>query len=819
MESAAGGYFQTYSGYVTVSNIHNSSDWRLRPGSITDLRGTSIVNDGTISVNETSSGNTYLRAMEPIVLSGSGTVILQGNLSADDANFASETGVTVTQGSNHTICGVGRLSAGLINEGTVLADLAGVGVVVSGVDKTNRNLFRAGPGGKMTIESTTITQEGTGRIVADDGQVVLSGSSIIGGAIETGGAGFVRSIATSTLRDVANLGEFRIAPGYVLQIRGDSLRNDGVVRINDTGNSGNSYMEAQQSMILAGSGEVVLRTGGAFTDASISTVTGATITVAPDQEIRGEGFVQAKMVNRGLISGDVAGRVLCLGNGGQTNEGTMRATAGGVLRVYSGTVVNDALIEAADTSRVSVYGGTLDNQANLVAHDGSTFQVEAGTFENRNLARAHSGGRIYQTNGTINNHGTLRAEAQGEIRIDQTDAFRNYGIVEATDAGLFWSDRWADHFSGGTLTGGSWRAIGTGQLRMIGVNVQTLDAEIVMEGPNARIWSDEGITDALAGVTTIGSAGAFEIRGGRNYSRGGNLTSAGQIRVGAGTDLTVTGRLRQTIDAAVCAVEGTLTSPDTLRFDRGFVRGYGRIIGNVHNQGTVQPGASVGQLTVQGAFKQRTHGVIAFELGGTASGASDLLQITGSADLGGMISLRTANGYQPHEGDTIEIMRFASRSGTFSQLDICPAPGVCAELLWSATNLRVVLHVIPTSDIQEPETPQNPEEQEFAEPTEDESPALPAEFELTAAGSIDGSARIELALPTAADGQVLLFDVTGRRIRVLDRGPWAPGYRSYRWLGEVDGGGRVSRGIYFVKAALLTEEETIIRRARFVLLR
>jgi hypothetical protein len=391
--------------------------------------------------------------------------------------------------------------------------------------------------------------------------------------------------------------------------------------------------------------------------------------------------------------------------------------------------------------------------------------------------------------------------------------------VEATDAGLFWSDRWADHFSGGTLTGGSWRAIGTGQLRMIGVNVQTLDAEIVMEGPNARIWSDEGITDALAGVTTIGSAGAFEIRGGRNYSRGGNLTSAGQIRVGAGTDLTVTGRLRQTIDAAVCAVEGTLTSPDTLRFDRGFVRGNGRIIGNVHNQGTVQPGASVGQLTVQGAFKQRTHGVIAFELGGTASGASDLLQITGSADLGGMISLRTANGYQPHEGDTIEIMRFASRSGTFSQLDICPAPGVCAELLWSATNLRVVLHVIPTSDIQEPETPQNPEEQEFAEPTEDESPALPAEFELTAAGSIDGSARIELALPTAADGQVLLFDVTGRRIRVLDRGPWAPGYRSYRWLGEVDGGGRVSRGIYFVKAALLTEEETIIRRARFVLLR
>jgi hypothetical protein len=354
---------------------------------------------------------------------------------------------------------------------------------------------------------------------------------------------------------------------------------------------------------------------------------------------------------------------------------------------------------------------------------------------------------------------------------------------------------------------------------MIGVGVQTLDAEIVMEGPNARIWSDEGITDALTGMTTIGSAGAFEIRGGRNYSRGGNLTSAGQIRVGAGTDLTVTGRLRQTIDAAVCAVEGTLTSPDTLRFERGFVRGNGRIIGNVHNQGTVQPGASVGQLTVQGAFKQRTHGVIAFELGGTASGASDLLQITGSADLGGMISLRTANGYQPHEGDTIEIMRFASRSGTFSQLDICPAPGVCAELLWSATNLRVVLHVIPTSDIQEPETPQNPEEQEFAEPTEDESPALPAEFELTAAGSIDGSARIELALPTAADGQVLLFDVTGRRIRVLDRGPWAPGYRSYRWLGEVDGGGRVSRGIYFVKAALLTEEETIIRRARFVLLR
>lgn len=818
IETTSGGQIQSYSGTITVTDIHNGGEWHLRSGSSTDLRGASIVNDGTIFVNETTSGNTYLRAQEPVLLSGTGAVVLQAASSTDDAIFSSATGVDFTQGAGHTIRGTGRLSAGMVNDGTVLGDLGGVGIVLSGADKTNRGLFRAAPGGKLTIESTTITQEGAGRIVADDGQVLLSAASVQGGTLESSGTGYLRSSNTCTLRNLANRGEVRIAPGYVLQMDGDSLRNDGVIRVNDLGTSGNTYLRAQQNMVLTGSGEIVLRTGGSVADANISTASGAVLTVAQDQEIRGEGLVGANLLNRGTITADVAGRSLNLGVDGQTNMSTMRAIAGGVLRVYSGTVVNQALIEATDTSRVSVYVGTLDNRAEVIAHDGATFQVEGGTFANNAVARAFGGGRIFQSGGTINNYGTLRVEAQGEIRIDQTIAFRNLGIVEATDDGLFWSDRWADHFSAGTLTGGSWRAIGTGQLRMIGVNLQTLDAEIVMESPNARVWSDEGVTDALAGMTAIGSAGAFEIRGGRNYTRTGNLTNSGQIRIGTGTDLTVSGRLRQIIDAAICSVEGTLTSPDTLRFDRGFVRGNGRIIGNVHNQGTVQPGASIGHLTIQGNYRQRTNGTASFELGGTATGASDLLEITGAADLGGTISLRVAGGYQPHDGDTIEIMRFASRTGNFAQLDVCPAPGVCAELLWSATNLRVVLHVLPTADIQEPETPQDPDQPGSDETIGGEAAPLPTEFAIRATTAVEGGARLELALPAAADGELVLFDVTGRRLHVLDRGPWKPGVQSYRWFGELENGGRAPRGIYFARAEIMTGHGVLDRHTRFVLL-
>jgi hypothetical protein len=819
MQSSSGSQIQTYSGTVTVADIRNSGDWRLKPASITDLRGAGIVNDGTITVNEGTSSNTYLRAMEPVVLSGAGAVVLQCGGSADDATFSSGAGVSFVNAAGHTVRGAGRLDAGVINEGIILGDLGGVGLVLSGADKTNRNLLRAAPGGKLTIESATILQEGVGRIVADDGQALLSSGAVHGGVFQTSGAGYVRSSGTSSLRDVTNQGEFLMAPGYVLAITGDSLRNDGVIRVNDTGASGNCSMQAQQNMTLTGGGEVVLRTAGASADASVSTAAGATLTVAPEQEIRGEGSIFARMINRGTITGDVAGRGLYLADDGQTNEGTMRAIAGGLLRVYSGTVLNYALIEAADTSRVSVSGGTLDNRADVVARDGSTFEVEGGVFANHALARAHAGGRIFQSNGTIHNYGTLRAETQGEVRIDQTIAFRNYGAVEATEGGLFWCDRWADHFSGGTLTGGAWRSINTGQLRMIGVSVQTLDAEVVLDGPDSRIYSDEGITDALAGMTAIGSGGTFELRGGRDYTRGGNLTSAGRIRVAPESDLTVGGRLRQSIDAAVCSIDGTLTSPDTLRFDWGFLRGNGRVIGNVHNQGTVQPGASVGRLTIQGDYRQRMRGAIAFELGGTDVDASDLLEITGAADLGGGISLRTVNGYEPSEGDTIEVMRFASRTGAFTQLDICAAPGVCAELLWSDTSLRIVLHLLPTSDVQEPDAPQEPLEPEISEPVADQPPALPTEFALMAASSIDGGSRIELALPAACDGQVALFDVTGRRIRLLDRGPWGPGTQTYDWQGRNDDGVRVPRGIYFAKAWLQTTEGIIVRRARIAFLR
>lgn len=822
LESTAGSQIHTYSGTVSLADIRSVADWRLKPGTITNLGGSVIRNDATITVNEGTSVNTYLRAIAPLALTGEGEVVLQCASDPDDAEFSSTGGASVTQASDHTIRGIGRVSTGLVNDGTVLADLGGVGLVLSGQPKTNRALFRAAPSGKMTIEYTTVTQEGAGRIVADDGQVILSDAGIIGGTLQSSGSGYLRSTTTSRITSLINQGDLRIAGGTILEMAGGSIQNDGTIQINDTGSSGNCYLRAQETMTLDGSGEVRLRTGGAFADANLATVAGATLTIGPDQEVRGEGYIQASLVNRGTVSGDVVGKTLFCGANGQTNEGTMRATAGGNFGVYSGRLVNNALVEAADTSRVRVYGGVLENQADLVARESGTVQVEGGLLENHSLARAFGEGTILQTNGSFRNYGTLRAEADGEVKIDLSVEFKNLGIAEATSGGLVWCDRWADHYANGRFYDGSWRVSGTGQMRLIGANIQTLDAEIILDGPDSRIWSDEGVTDALAGMTAIGSGGAFELRNARSYTRGGNLASAGQIRLPAGTSLTVSGRFRQTLGSAVASVDGVLTSPDSLKFEAGFLRGNGRVVGNVWSQATVEPGASVGHLTIEGEYKQRMNGAISIELGGMAAGASDLLEITGAANFGGGIKLRVANGYQPQEGDAIEIVRFASRTGDFTQRDICPAPGVCAELVWNPTSLVVVMHRLPTSDVEEPEdseTPEEPQEPAADQPVVEEGGAVPDEFRLDARLGFDGGAVLILDLPEPSSGSVEIYDVAGRRVLTAAAGPWSAGSHSIRWTGEIEGGGRAPRGVYFARARLSAPDGSIERRARFVLIR
>lgn len=91
----------------------------------------------------------------------------------------------------------------------------------------------------------------------------------------------------------------------------------------------------------------------------------------------------------------------------------------------------------------------------------------------------------------------------------------------------------------------------------------------------------------------------------------------------------------------------------------------------------------------------------------------------------------------------------------------------------------------------------------FISPNTLDAPAqLPARAAFSAAwpNPARDAAFVEMALPAPATVSVEVFDVAGRRIASLARGPFAAGRHTLAWRGATDGGGDAGPGLYFVRA-------------------
>jgi FlgD Ig-like domain len=73
-----------------------------------------------------------------------------------------------------------------------------------------------------------------------------------------------------------------------------------------------------------------------------------------------------------------------------------------------------------------------------------------------------------------------------------------------------------------------------------------------------------------------------------------------------------------------------------------------------------------------------------------------------------------------------------------------------------------------------------------------------------------GETRFTLTLPQAANVDLGVFDIAGRRIATLNRGPLGAGIQPFAWSGKLDGGGQAKSGVYFYRATI--EGRTIARR-------
>jgi hypothetical protein len=75
--------------------------------------------------------------------------------------------------------------------------------------------------------------------------------------------------------------------------------------------------------------------------------------------------------------------------------------------------------------------------------------------------------------------------------------------------------------------------------------------------------------------------------------------------------------------------------------------GTGTIMGAVTNSGVIAPGASAGRLDIAGSLVMSNNAVLRLELGGSTPGTQfDFLSVTGSATLGGALSVSLINNFQ-----------------------------------------------------------------------------------------------------------------------------------------------------------------------------
>jgi hypothetical protein len=86
------------------------------------------------------------------------------------------------------------------------------------------------------------------------------------------------------------------------------------------------------------------------------------------------------------------------------------------------------------------------------------------------------------------------------------------------------------------------------------------------------------------------------------------------------------------------------------------------------NDGVLAPGSSVVNTILTGNFVQSATGILSLEIGGLAPGNSDLLNVSGSATLGGALELALTSSFVPTVGDRLTIMKFDRRVGVFSNV-------------------------------------------------------------------------------------------------------------------------------------------------------
>ena len=346
-------------GDARISGVTNTGTMAVDNNTILRLLAGGMTNSGTLTINTTAGLNfTQVRIDESCEISGAGSIVLNAGVSTlDTAYIDTLPAAVLTNGATHRIRGTGRIYAKTINNGEIIADVTDESLEIRG----------------------EMTQAPNGYIRGLPGIAALGDGSIItGGNFSTGGGGVVRTSGTAKVSGTSNIGLLEVANNTHLRLLAGGLNNSGSVVINPTSGLNFTSFVAEEACAITGVGTVTLN---ANNNPDTAYIDGGTVglTIAPQQNVTGNGRLFGSIINQGSIRGsNVAGQVVRIrGNVTQTGAGTIVGgvgsvgldtgsvtggtfqSSGGPVRALSGTSSMSGVVNSGDLQ--------IDNNARLTA--------------------------------------------------------------------------------------------------------------------------------------------------------------------------------------------------------------------------------------------------------------------------------------------------------------------------------------------------------------------------------------------------------------------------------------------------------------------
>ena len=466
---------------LTLTDVTLDGDVRMLGGSDMLIEGSGLTNEGLLSVNSNNStSNVEFRFVDSGTLGGSGELRLGRGFSGD-AQITTAPGETITHAATHTITGAGDISASMINNGSIIADLAtfGQNLDLFGDPKVNNGDIRAVITGSLRLLTVDIDNT-NGTITAEDGPIEVASSqtaNIDGGLVATTGSGVftVGASANLGLTDVTLDGDIRTLGGSDMLIDGSGVTNNGVITLNSNNSTSDVVFRFDQSGTLDGTGEIIMARG--FFDTRIQTAPGETITHAATHTITGGGLIEASLINNGLIVANLStfNQTLDLVGESKFNNAVIRADPMATLRVLTD-------VEQSATGQIVADGGTITVPTSTTAGvDGGLIDVTAG------LLLLDSGAILEVEDVTLQGQADMRGGANIAVL---EDGFTNDGLI-IVNANQSTSNVLLRFAEPGTVGG-------TGTVRL---NRSFGDAQIT---------SDPGITGTVGPDQTVDGSGRFD---------------------------------------------------------------------------------------------------------------------------------------------------------------------------------------------------------------------------------------------------------------------------------------------------------------------